>query len=158
MKKGLLREDFFYRLHVISIQVPPLRERKQDIPLLVENILHSYGKEKRSKIPANVMEALLRYHWPGNVRELQNVVHRYLTVRKLDFVGSLVGEPTVWRDSAGEGTNGGELNLRRSVERFEREIIATALEQTRWHRGHAASLLGVDRKTLFRKMKHFGLV
>ena len=157
VRKGLLREDFFYRLHVISIQVPPLRARKEDIPLLVENVLQGYGKEKRSKIPANVMEALVSYHWPGNVRELQNVVHRYVTLHRLDFVGSLADEPPAWGDATGEGADGEELNLRRSVERFERDVIAAALDQTRWHRGHAASLLGIDRKTLFRKMKHFGM-
>ncbi|MBI4775235.1 MAG: sigma 54-interacting transcriptional regulator [Deltaproteobacteria bacterium] len=157
VRKGQMREDFFYRLHVISIQVPPLRERKEDIPLLVENVLQGYGKDKGSKVPGNVMEALMSYPWPGNVRELQNVVHRYLTVHKLDFVGSLMDGPSAWGDTA-VGEAGGEgLNLRESLERFEREVIAAALDQTRWHRGHAASLLGIDRKTLFRKMKQFGM-
>ncbi|MBW2739331.1 MAG: sigma-54-dependent Fis family transcriptional regulator [Deltaproteobacteria bacterium] len=87
VNKNLMREDFFYRLHVIPITVPPLRERKEDIPLLVEHFLKLYcdSKEKQS-LPGKIFEALHNHNWPGNVRELENVLKRYLTIQRLDFI------------------------------------------------------------------------
>ncbi|MEE9610256.1 MAG: sigma 54-interacting transcriptional regulator, partial [Desulfatiglandales bacterium] len=91
VKEGLMREDFFYRIQVIPISVPPLRNRKEDIPLLVEHFLQSYGNgKKRPTIPYHIVASLCNYDWPGNVRELQNVLHRYLTLKRLDFAGTAV--------------------------------------------------------------------
>ena len=89
MKRGLLREDFFYTIHVIPITSPPLRERKEDIPLLVEHFLGLYGEGSNpSTLPGRVLDSLYHYDWPGNVRELQNVLHRYLALRRVDFLDS----------------------------------------------------------------------
>jgi transcriptional regulator with PAS, ATPase and Fis domain len=89
VNRGLVREDFFYRINVISITVPPLRDRKGDIPLLIEHFLKLMNQgEKLAVIPEKIIEAMYNYHWPGNVRELQNVLHRYLTVKRLDFMNS----------------------------------------------------------------------
>ncbi|MBN1103719.1 MAG: sigma 54-interacting transcriptional regulator [Deltaproteobacteria bacterium] len=157
MRKGLMREDFFYRVHVIPIHLPPLRERKEDIPLLVDHFLRS-GKQGRelSSLPGRVMESLYSYRWPGNVRELQNALHRYLTVGRLDFIhADQVLSPDV---SEIPGRRGKEVvgDLRTAVVEVERDMIARALHQTGWNRSRAADLLGIPRKTLFRKMKKMG--
>ena len=158
MKKRLIREDFFYRVHVISIAVPPLRDRKGDIPLLIDHFLRLYGKGKeRSDIPGRIMQSLLDYHWPGNVRELQNVLQRYLTVKRLDLMGSNANWSDHLNGNSGENLDPEDLDFHRVMERFQKDVIVRALEQTHWHKGRAASMLGIDRKTLFRKMKSLGI-
>ena len=90
VRKGVIREDFFYRIHVIPIHLPSLRERKEDIPLLVEHFVEKFGKGKNlPPLTPRIMEALRAHDWPGNVRELQNTVFRYLTLKKLDFAGTV---------------------------------------------------------------------
>jgi transcriptional regulator with PAS, ATPase and Fis domain len=132
--------------------LPPLRERKEDIPLLVDHFLRSYAEEgKPARLPADVLEAFFNHTWPGNIRELQNVIHRYLTVDRLDFMG--VGD-LVHPDekTAPEGKQ-----LKETVEDLEKGAILRALEQTRWNKSKTASLLGVSRRSLFRRMQKFGL-
>ena len=99
VKDGRMREDFFYRIRILPIQLPPLRERKGDIPLLIDHFLSTLakGKEEPRHLPVRVREAMETYSWPGNVRELQNVLHTYITLGKLDLMGqisdSAVDEP-----------------------------------------------------------------
>lgn len=158
LRKGLIREDFFYRIHVITIHLPPLRDRREDIPRLVEHFLKSYGNGKKlSAIPGKVMESLRNYEWPGNVRELQNVLQRYLTVNRLDFLDAPESDPRYGNNNAVEEAGPENLDLRNVMENSQKEVIVTALDQTLWHKGRAAAILGIDRKTLFRKMKVFGL-
>ena len=89
VRNGIIREDFFYRIHVIPVYLPPLRVRRDDIPLLVDHFVEKFGKGKRPQLLApRVMEALKAHDWPGNVRELQNTVYRYLTLNTLDFAGT----------------------------------------------------------------------
>jgi len=152
VQKGLMREDFFYRVNVIPIALPPLRDRREDIPLLVDHFLRSYGQEgKPARLPGDVLEAFFNYPWPGNLRELQNVIHRYLTVDRLDFmsVGSL-SQPAEKRPSEGKP-------LQETVQDLEKGAIVRALEQTQWSKSKAASLLGMSRRSLFRRMQKFGL-
>jgi PAS domain S-box-containing protein len=157
VRSGLMRDDFFYRIHIIPITLPPLRKRKEDIPLLVDHFLksHDHGKEV-STVPGKVMEALYSYHWPGNVRELQNALHRYFTVGILDFIHS---EEEDLKGPGGEDSNGKPQdaggNLRSAVEDLEKNMIVRALNQAGWNRSRAADVLGIPRKTLFRKMKKF---
>jgi len=92
VKRGAMREDFFYRIHILPIYLPPLRERKDDLPLLVDHFLHLHDKN-HPPLPGNVAEALSNYDWPGNIRELQNVLHRYLTLKVLDFAGMPAARP-----------------------------------------------------------------
>jgi PAS domain S-box-containing protein len=152
VKKGLMREDFFYRVNVIPIPLPPLRDRKEDIPLLVDHFLRSYAEEgKPARLPGDVLEAFFNHTWPGNIRELQNVIHRYLTVDRLDFMG--VGDfvpPGDRRTPEGK-------QLKKTVEDLEKGSILRALEQTQWNKSKAASLLGISRRSLFRRMQKFGL-
>jgi len=158
LREGAMREDFFYRIHVIPIDVPPLRKRREDIPLLLEHFLKSYSEDGRVQpLPGHVIEVLIRYDWPGNVRELQNVVQRYITVRQVDLPGS----KSLAR--YGSATDPGErkpeppedLRLRVLVNDAERVALLGALESSGGNRSKAAKALGISRRTILRKMKRF---
>ncbi|MEW6440244.1 MAG: sigma-54-dependent Fis family transcriptional regulator [bacterium] len=156
VRKGRFREDFFYRIHVIPLALPPLRQRKEDIPLLVEHFLKSFSEEgKVAPLPAHVMEAFLHHGWPGNVRELQNAVQRYLAFKRVEFIpGALAAE------GAGPGRNTARTEaplLAQSVRNAEADAIRKALEECRGRKVSAAKRLGIHRKTLFRKMKQYDL-
>jgi DNA-binding NtrC family response regulator len=159
LQQGAIREDFFYRIHVILINLPPLRERREDIPLLIDHFLQQYGDEKDCPtIPANIIEALCAYHWPGNVRELQNELQRYLAEQRLEFIGNL--PPKSGADdsiSRIEGHLTG-LGLREALEEFEKRYIMHMLDQNNGHRGKTAHMLGLPLRTFQRKIKKFGLI
>jgi len=156
VKQGRMREDFFYRINVIAIILPPLRERREDIPLLIDHFLEQLSKEKkRPELSGNVLEALYTYDWPGNVRELQNVLQRYLTTKRLDFAGVRHAMPVdIDVVSSPEGTH----ELREALEIFEKRFIIGMLEQNRWNRTKTATILGIPRRTLQRKLKKFGII
>lgn len=147
---GRMRQDFFYRLHIIPIYLPPLRERKSDIALLVEHFLEAMeGEGGQQGVDARTMDAFIRYDWPGNVRELQNALQRYMTLGSLDLsIGKEAGE---------EGEAAASLNLKERLELHERELILETLKTCKGHRGRTAEILGVDRRTLERKMQRYGL-
>lgn len=154
-----MREDFFYRIHVIVIDVPPLRARKEDIPLLVEHFLKQFSEESSStQMPGKVLEAFYDYDWPGNVRQLQNTLSRYLTLGHLDFISPRRVEASPVVDTPPLTEFERESPLHHAVEALERRMIRKALEQSHWRRKQAAEALGIPRKTLFRKMKKYGLV
>lgn len=155
---GLMREDFFYRIHVIPISLPPLRNRREDIPLLVEHFMknHNTGTTKLH-VPGNIMDTLFEYDWPGNVRELQNALHRYITLKSFDFTSRLSPEIAAEKeqpDKEDEATT----TLSSATEQYEKKVILNTLKETRWHKSKAASILGISRKTLFRKMKAYALI
>jgi PAS domain S-box-containing protein len=151
VKEGFMREDFFYRINVIPIALPPLRERREDIPLLVDHFLKLYSPgQKPPRVPGEIMDAMYTYPWPGNVRELQNVIRRYLSMGRWDFLNSKQG---IQEEQNLEG-----LKLRNAVEDLEKTAIFKALEQTRWNRSQAAAILGISRRALFRKMKKLELI
>lgn len=157
VKEGAMRQDFFYRIHIIPVHLPPLRERKEDIPLLVEHFMAGYDQEKAPLLTPHHYKALQGYDWPGNVRELQNSLNRFVTLGKLDFMGEDLGT-----NSADDALTGIDMELHgRSlaelVEEVERNILLQACEQHNYHQGNTASALKVDRKTLYRKMKHLGI-
>ncbi len=159
VKAGVLREDFFYRISVIPITLPPLKDRKEDIPLLVEHFLGRYGVPDRSAaLPPEVMGALLKYDWPGNVRELQNVLQRYLTVRSLDFMGlgSAAGPSEPSAAPPPDPLPTGE-DLQTALEKVERGMIRQALEDHRWNKTRTAGALGISRRSLFRRMQRLGV-
>jgi PAS domain S-box-containing protein len=158
VKKGKMRKDFFYRVHIIPIHLPPLRDRKDDIPLLVQHFLKefNYDEKKTSVLTPQVMKALQDYDWPGNIRELQNVLQRLITIKRLDL--NLVpnnSEPEV--DLSPEDDASSKEGLKSLMETYEKQLILTALEKNKWRRLKSASALNINRKTLFKKMKQHGL-
>lgn len=153
VERGDMRRDFFYRLHVIPVYLPPLRERKADISLLVEHFLSDMGEEAGVReLDAHTMDAFTRYSWPGNVRELQNALQRYVTLGLLDL--PLPEERK--RQGGGVGQEE-DLPLKKRLLLYERELILEVLQDCKGHRGRTAERLGIDRRTLERKMERFGL-
>jgi two-component system response regulator AtoC len=167
MKTGRFREDLYYRLNVLSINVPPLRERTAEIPLLFRHFLVKYS-EKFGKTPpapsTHLLDAAINYPWPGNLRELENFVKRYVILE--DDEGSLREliemSSTRQRTSPREEPRAPrELGLKALVrglkDEAEMEAIAEALEKTRWCRKDAAKMLGISYKALLYKMRQFNL-
>lgn len=158
LHQGTIREDFFYRIRVIVINLPPLRDRKEDIPLLIEHFLKKYSRDKEgSTIPARIIEALCVYHWPGNVRELQNELKRYLTERRLEFIGNVLPTSAERNRGNSQGFDPQGMTLWEAVETLEKSMIVNALTQHNWQQGKAAKLLGISEKTLYNKMGKYGL-
>jgi len=160
VKNGLMREDFFYRIHILPIHLPPLRERKEDIPLLVEHFMELFGS-KRSVPPLTnkLMEKLHHYDWPGNVRELQNAIVRYCNQKTLDLTGAATKPEAPPDQMSYPDTEGiGPKNLHDMLAKYEKLLILTTLNQHQWHRQKVAAALSIDRKTLFNKMKRYGLL
>ncbi len=160
VRKRGIREDFFYRIHVIPINVPPLRDRKEDIPLLMEHFLKLYSENgDPPPVPGQVLEALMSYDWPGNVRELQNAIHRYIAVNRLEFIPSSPSARNDWEavESSTIIETDRVVRLTQNVEEAERTSIRKALELCNGRKGMAAKALGISRKTLFRKMKRLDL-
>ena len=158
VKKGKMRKDFFYRVHIIPIHLPPLRDRKDDIPLLIQHFLKefNYDEKKTSVLTPQVMKALQDYDWPGNIRELQNVLQRLMTIKRLDL--NLVpdnSEPEA--DLSTESDVSSAEGLKSLMENYEKQLILDALEKNKWRRLKSASELNINRKTLFKKMKQHGL-
>ena len=158
--EGLIREDFYYRISVIPITIAPLRERKEDIPLLVEHFLKLYTKDKKEvSMPAKHIDILMNYRWPGNVRELQSALQRYLAVGNLDFLNKkdieIVNNDKTTTDN--NTTDITETNLQKAIQAFEKQFILKALNEHHWHRGKVASKLGINPKTLYIKMKKMRL-
>jgi len=158
--KGEFREDLFYRLNVIQIKLPPLRERKEDIPLLVDHFLRKYNELNGKRIKGVTREAmrlLEEYDWPGNVRELENVIERAVVLETGDYI-----TPESLRLPMGGGIRTPEspeevVTLREAVQRAEREAILRALRAANWRRSKAARLLGINRVTLYNKMRRYGI-
>ena len=158
VQSGRMREDFFYRIHIIPITLPPLRERKDDLPLLIEHFLSVYkNKGSAPEINGKLLGQLYNYDWPGNVRELQNVLQRFITLKTLDFMTSAVVESDLPAPADAADEPQGFESLSDAVDQFERNMIVKQLEANRWHKSKTAERLGINRKTLFRKMKQYGI-
>jgi len=162
VRQGNFREDLYYRLNVIPILIPPLRERVADIPLLVTHFLQEFSKKKKKpakRLSPQAMELLVRYPWPGNVRELENLVERLVILTESDVVG-VEDLPQRFRESGSLGADGESidfpgagLNLPQALQEFERRLIIKALERSNWVKSRAAQLLNLNRTTLIEKMK-----
>jgi PAS domain S-box-containing protein len=159
IKKGALREDFFYRIHVIPLTLPPLRERKEDIPLLVYHFLEMFTDKNTDVIPQDIMAAFQEYDWPGNIRELQNAVQRYVTLNRIDFIdmdSPAVADPRGFPETV-NAASVEERPLQAVVEEVEKKTILGLLEKHRWHRGDVAAVLDINYRTLLRKIKKYDL-
>ena len=151
IRQKKLREDFFFRVHIIPINLPPLRERREDIPLLIEHFFNSYPKDDTTaSLTPEIMDALMTYAWPGNIRQLQNMVYQFLVLGKMDFL-----DPDTIKDGNIQASLPGDLKT--AVEEFEKNFITRALTRYKGKKGKVAQALKVDRKTLFRKMKRYKL-
>lgn len=152
---GRFREDLYYRLHVIPIHLPPLRDRKEDIPALVEFFLDRYGKplSRTLRMSPEAMEALLRYDFPGNIRELENLVERCVTLA----AGPMIGLEDLPSRVTGTMETGNPLLLSRVAADAEKSHIVSVLKSTGGVKSRAAELLGISRKTLWEKMNLYGI-
>jgi Nif-specific regulatory protein len=161
MQTGAFRRDLFFRLQVVEIRLPPLRERLSDVPLLAEHFLKRFVRETGRKIRGFTPAALRKmdtYHWPGNVRELRNVVERAVALG----TGPVIDAPDIWLSSLeaggalplGPGEGGYETA---SLEAIEKQHILRTLEHTDWNKSQAAAILCIERSTLDRKIKVYGL-
>jgi len=168
VRAGHFREDLYYRLNVVSITVPPLRERKQEIPFLIEYFLDKFSKKYNKKTPPlseRMTKLLLQHRWSGNVRELENVLQRYVVLRDEN---AIIGELTPSVNNPSEVEQGTPVEEkkewvslkdvhREAVLRAEAEVIRKALDKTNWNRKKAAVLLNISYKALLYKMKARGL-
>jgi DNA-binding NtrC family response regulator len=154
IRKGTFREDLYYRLNVIPIFVPPLRERKDDVPLLASHFLQKFCQEKGkdvTSISPEVMEIILAHSWPGNVRELENVIEHAIIIAKQekilpkDLPQYLLQQPLPTKQLI-------------SLQDHEKSLIMKTLEETNWNKHQTAKRLKINRSTLYGKMKRYGLI
>ena len=159
VRQGRLRSDFFYRIHVIPINLPPLRERGDDLFLLIDHFLKQFSeKDRLQTLEREEVELMRRHQWPGNVRELQNVLRRFVTFRTVAF-GDGEGEaPLAERPSDAVAASVESQSLKPALADFEKKFILNVLNKNRWHKTRSARELGMSRKTLFRKMRCYGLL
>jgi two-component system nitrogen regulation response regulator NtrX len=156
--KGNFREDLFYRLNVVPFSVPPLRERKQDIPLLVREFLREFGRQygrPRMEISEEALEVLAQHHWPGNVRELRNLVERVLILNPRVLRIEKKNLPPLTQ--RGSGRSGEDFStLQQARDAYERDYILKKMDEAKSNVSRAAELLGLERSHLYRKMKALG--
>jgi DNA-binding NtrC family response regulator len=161
VEKGTFRQDLFYRLNVITIRLPPLRERKEDIPLLVERFLE--GRPRRYSVTREVMDALVTYDWPGNVRELQNCMDRMTAVNSgpllhtMDLPSSVQYALDAQRSQIPALAASAAADAVIPLNQVERSAILGALAKTKGDRAAAAHFLGIGRTTLYRKLRVYGI-
>ena len=166
IEEGRFREDLFYRLNVVRLEVPPLRERRQDVPLLVDHFLSRFrdnlGKNVRS-VSDDVLEFLVNYRWPGNVRELENMIERAMILTDGETI-DISALPTCVLVASRADTSSGagldedeDFSLKRARQRFEAQLIRRALGRTGGNRTHAARLLEISHRALLYKLKDYGI-
>jgi two-component system response regulator AtoC len=158
VREKKFREDLFYRLNVVSMHLPPLREREEDLPLLVDHFLRKYAAENQGsplRVSAEAMDFLSKYRWPGNIRELENVIERTLTlshhsvILPEDLPRRLRAEPAEVPASA--------LPSQISLSELEKLYIQKVLEETGGNKKKTADILGIDRRTLYRMAARLGI-
>jgi len=162
VKEGSFREDLYYRLNVVTIPLPPLRERRDDIPLLVEHFLQKYESESKGKgkhIPPGAMDLLMKYNWPGNVRELENVIERAIVIGRTNAILVEDLPLRIEKMALGSGLDisSDKIPFKQKVENFEKKLIIDALEKVNWIQAKAAQLLGTSRNIIRYKMKKYDI-
>ncbi len=146
VQQGAIREDFYFRIHVIPIHLPPLKNRREDIPLLIHHFLNSYPDNRMLPVTDEIVDQLVAYHWPGNIRELQNVLYQYLTLGSLEL-----------SDMGKDKSDVLSQKLKTIMNDFEKRHIVQVLSKHGHHKGKTAKILGIDRKTLFRKIRQYNI-
>ena len=158
IREGAFREDLFYRLNVVVMSIPPLRERKADIPLLTEHFLERYARENGKEIDGLSREAkdlLLKYDYPGNVRELENIIERAVVISRGPVIS--VEDLPFQERAPGNGTERSGSLMKDSVEALEQRLIEDAMRQVNNNQSRAADLLGISERMLRYKLKKYGL-
>jgi len=164
IKKGLFREDLYYRINVVPILIPPLRERKEDIPLLVEHFINRFSVENNKSVKGITKEAIalmMQYEWPGNIRELENLIERvialtsnpYIQINELPLSFKNVPKINELKDSILNR----KVSFLEAEEEFEKEVILDALKKTNYIQSRAAEILGISRRILKYKMDKLGI-
>jgi DNA-binding NtrC family response regulator len=163
VRRGIFREDLYYRLNVIVVKLPALRERMEDIPLLAEHFIRKFSAEnhrERLTLDSAALKVLMDYDWPGNVRELENVVERAVVLATCDVIGADLFPGNLLHPAPREVTAPDipeDMSLRDRIDTYEKEIILAALKKTGGNQKKAAELLGVNPTTLSEKLKRFGI-
>jgi DNA-binding NtrC family response regulator len=160
VRNGDFREDLYYRINVVTINLPDLRERISDVPLLAEYFLNHFSKlHNRSKesIDDEAMDILQKHSWPGNVRELENVIERAVLLSKESVIGVEDLPMNIVVSSVNGKGSSGRLTLKQALAEPEKMIIRSALKSCNWNRQETAKALGINRTTLYKKMKQYGL-
>ncbi len=164
IKKGGFREDLYYRINVVPIVIPPLRERKEDIPMLIDHFVNKFNGENNKNVKGITKEALdlmMQYEWPGNVRELENLVERVIALTSNESIQlnelplSFKNIPKI--NGLKESVLEGKVSFTQAEEDFEREVILDALKKTNYVQSHAAEILGISRRILKYKMDKLGI-
>jgi transcriptional regulator with GAF, ATPase, and Fis domain/tetratricopeptide (TPR) repeat protein len=154
--RGSFRQDLYYRLNVLSVELPPLRERPEDLPLLVEHFIQKYSADRPRRLSRGALDRLLAHPWPGNVRELENEIQRVLALG-----GDLIGEADLSgaiRGGEDPPLRADDLDVRRHVELLERDLLRRALERTEGNQTRAAKLLGLSRYGLLKKLRRYDML
>ncbi|MBW2129097.1 MAG: sigma-54-dependent Fis family transcriptional regulator [Deltaproteobacteria bacterium] len=162
IQEGRFREDLYYRLNVVTLYLPPLRERREDIPLLAQHFLDVFSRKNQKVIKGftpQAMDRLIKYDWPGNVRELMNAVERGVILGRDEYLG-VEDFPLIPRDPPAENGPGGreEIPADLPLEEVEKATILKTLELTGGNKSEAARRLGITRKTLHKKLKKYGVM
>ncbi len=164
LKKGGFREDLYYRINVVPIMIPPLRERKEDIPLLLDYFIGKFNKENGKDVKGvgkEASELIMNYEWPGNVRELENLTERLIALTSNEYIQadelpfSLINGSKI--NGLREYILNGKVSFLKAEEEFERGIILDALKRTNYVQSHAAEKLGISRRILKYKMDKLGI-
>ena len=161
VRQGKFREDLYYRINVICVHVPPLRERKEDLLILINHFLKKYCKINNKKVTGvagDVQKIFLEYHWPGNIRELENAIEGAVIMAKAGTVHKAdIPNFTKFATDHSKTTKSHDKNLTWAVEQPEKEHIIAILKDCSWNRNKAAASLGVNRTTLYNKMKKYNI-
>lgn len=155
VSKGKFREDLYYRINVILIKLPPLRDRREDIDLLVKSFITKYSQKNNKKVSGisqEVKNIFMEHSWPGNIRELENAIEGAVIMAKTNVINAW-DIPNVAKFKASEASDG--KPLKKSLEQPERELIISVLKQYDWNRNKAAAALGINRTTLYNKMQKY---
>jgi DNA-binding NtrC family response regulator len=158
IQEGSFREDLFYRLNVIRLELPPLRERSEDIPLLVEHFIDKFSDQAKRKVTGiedDALQALMSYRWPGNVRELEHTIERAILMGSESTIGLADLPRSVVAAAHNDASLEKALAKGYTLEQLEREYIKRVMESTKGNKTEAARILGVDRTTLYRKLDEY---
>jgi transcriptional regulator with PAS, ATPase and Fis domain len=159
VKKGKFREDLYYRLNVLTIEVPPLRKRKDDIPLFIDKFMSEFYRESGlfRQTPENVMEIFKSYSWPGNIRELKSVVEKVCVNSEDANISINDLPPYIINSSVKDKLSDKQAGLGKIIELVEKEVILNTLKECGYNKSETAKKLNIPRATLYRKIEEYGL-